>query len=103
MIFAADRRLRAFLEDGALPYFGLLLFLVLGIWLFWWLRKRYRDHEDHAANEVGMLMHFREMKAQGDLTDEEFRSIKSRLIKSNDGPVQGQSAGTKDNQSDPKD
>ena len=87
MTFAVSGEFWNFLKASAGPYLGLLTLMILGIVLFSWIRKRFHDHEGRSTDEFAMLMQFRELQAQGDLTDEEFRSIKSRLIKSNDVPA----------------
>lgn len=43
-----------------------------------WLRSRWNDNSEHAASALEMLSHYREMHLQGQLTEEEFRFIKSR-------------------------
>lgn len=43
------------------------------------IRSWFHDGEDPAASAHQMLVHYREMQRQGDLSDEEYRLIKSRL------------------------
>jgi hypothetical protein len=43
------------------------------------LRSWFRDGEDPAASAHEMLAQYRELQRQGDLSDEEYRLIKSRL------------------------
>jgi len=50
------------------------------IWLVVRVRSRYREDEDPAGDAHEMLLQFRDLHRHGDLTDEEFRSIKSRLL-----------------------
>lgn len=45
------------------------------------IRSRYRDNEDPAAAEQQMLAQIRDLHRQGDLSEDEYRSIKGRLVK----------------------
>ena len=59
---------------------GLISFFLFGIWLIVRIRTRYCDHEDPAAVEQQMLMQMGDLHRQGDLSEEEYRSIKGRLV-----------------------
>lgn len=63
------------------------LFAAIGFaaWLIFRIRSRYRDNEDPAADEQRMLMQLRDLRRQGDLSENEYRSIKGRLAKRLDG------------------
>jgi len=63
-------------------YWWLILFVILAVaaWLLFRIRARFRDHEDPAEDAHRLLMQLGEMHRQGGLSEEEFRSIKSRLI-----------------------
>lgn len=50
------------------------------IWLIVWVVGRFRENEDRHVDARELLMQFAEMQREGDLTDDEFRSIKKRLI-----------------------
>ena len=67
----ADPRLRAMLL-----FAGMLLLIAIGVYVV----GRFRDSsdEDQVAT-ANTLANFREMHAKGDLSDEEFRTIKTRL------------------------
>jgi uncharacterized membrane protein len=58
------------------------LFVIVAVtaWFLFRVRARFRDHEDPAEDKRRMLMQMGEMHRQGGLSEEEFRSIKSRLI-----------------------
>ncbi len=56
------------------------------IWLIVWIVGRFRENEDRHVDASELLLQFSEMRREGDLTDDEFRSIKKRLI---DSPQQG--------------
>lgn len=62
---------------------GLVGFLILLLLVTSWLRKRFRDDSsDPEAQADKMLLEYRELQRQGNLTDVEFRSIQERLLKS---------------------
>lgn len=94
MIFAAERKLWKLFQDSAIPLIALMVGVLFAAWLIGWIRNRYRDREDHAANELGMLLHLKELRREGDLTDEEFRSIQSRITPPGDGSARGMPAET---------
>ena len=58
-----------------------ILLLAGGVYL---LRAWYRDRDDTADHSDEILEQMRELRAEGDLSDEEFRSIKGRLTNSPD-------------------
>ena len=76
-----------FLKAVAPAVLGLLALLILAIVLFRWVRKRFLDHADRTTDELAMLSEIRELRARGELTEEEFRSIKGRLIGKSNGPA----------------
>ncbi len=51
----------------------------VSIWLVFYLRARFREDTGRTDNELEMLTQFRELRQQGELTEEEYRLIKSRL------------------------
>jgi len=54
--------------------------MVVAIVVTSWLRRRFRkDGTDPAARNRKMLLHYRDLHRQGDLSKSEFRSIKHRL------------------------
>jgi len=62
---------------------GLLALLIVLLFAAHWLRTRFRDDsEDPDAQRDKMLLEYRELQRQGNLTDVEFRSIQERLLKS---------------------
>jgi hypothetical protein len=60
-----------------------------GGWLLFQVRARFRDREDPAAETCRMLMQMGELHHQGGLSDEEYRSIKRRLIEPLDDSLRG--------------
>ncbi len=67
---------------GASWYWWLALFGVVAVaaWLLFRIRARFRDSEDPAEDNHRLLMQVGEMHREGGLSEEEFRSIKSKLI-----------------------
>lgn len=59
-----------------------LAFLLVSflIWLIVWIVGRFRENEDRHVDASELLLQFSEMRREGDLTDDEFRSIKQRLV-----------------------
>lgn len=54
--------------------------LAIGLWAFARFIAWMRDDEDNAAAEQMMLTQYTEMHRDGDLSEEEYRSIKGRLL-----------------------
>lgn len=54
--------------------------LVVLIWGIVRVRSLYRDDDDPAAVDQSMLLGLGDLHRQGDLTESEYRSIKSQLI-----------------------
>lgn len=50
------------------------------LWLASWVKGRFQENDDHEALSHQMLTQFGELYRQGDLSKEEFRLIKSRLV-----------------------
>lgn len=53
--------------------------LSLAVWAIGWLRSHFREDSDDADGTLEMLTQFRELHQEGGLSDDEFRSIRSRL------------------------
>lgn len=68
------------LLETAILTVGVIVAILVGIWLVASIRSRYRGHEDPAAQSQQMLTHMRDLYRQGDLSEEEYRSIKGRLM-----------------------
>lgn len=86
MIWAAKTDLDKTIEAG-LWWLLVLVLILVGIWVIVMIRSRYRGREDHAATAHLMLSQLGELHREGDLTDDEFRSIKNRLINQIDDEV----------------
>lgn len=57
-----------------------LLALIAVCWAIIRVTTWFRDGAGPAESEQVLLTHFRELHRQGDLSDEEYRSIKGRLV-----------------------
>ncbi|MEX0702225.1 MAG: hypothetical protein WD069_09025 [Planctomycetales bacterium] len=83
------------LEDflAAAPwYLALAVAIGILIWISLRIKARFRDGADPAGDPQWMLSHFRELQRQGGLSEEEFRSIKGRLMDRIDGSPRAQDA-----------
>lgn len=69
------------LQATLLEWLILLVAVTLLLWGIVRIRVWFREDEDPAARPHEMLAQFRELQRQGDLTEEEFRLIKGRIIK----------------------
>ncbi|AMV21865.1 hypothetical protein VT03_28445 [Planctomyces sp. SH-PL14] len=61
---------------------GVVVALCLLGWLILKLREWLNEDDGSAVDSTMLLTQFREMQSEGDLSDEEFRSIKRKLIAS---------------------
>jgi len=68
-------------SDVATPATLVVVVVVVGagLWLTLWLRASFREDTDHADRKLELLSQFRELHEQGDLSEDEYRLIKSRL------------------------
>jgi len=53
--------------------------LSVAAWSIGWLRSHFREDSDDADGTLEMLTQFRDLHQEGGLSDDEFRSIRSRL------------------------
>lgn len=87
MILAADQNVWKIFEASIWPWLGLVASLGVAVWLAFRIRAWYRDHEDPAEPVHEMLTQFGDLHRRGALSDEEYRSIKSRLVERIDDPA----------------
>jgi hypothetical protein len=66
--------------ESAFTWIGLVLVIGIGAWVVSWIRSRLADDEGSQAVDQRLLSQIADLKEQGDLTDEEYRSIKGRLV-----------------------
>ncbi len=77
--FERQKNWESHLESMTFPVIGLvvaLFLLAIGVQL---LRSWCRDRDDPADDSDELLDHLRDLRLEGDLSEEEFRSIKSRF------------------------
>ena len=67
-------------EASLLEWVALIAAIALAVWLIFRIRARFRGGDDPAAVDHGMLMQISELRRRGDLSEEEYRSIKGRLV-----------------------
>ncbi|WP_145224574.1 hypothetical protein [Gimesia algae] len=68
------------LGDHLVEWILAVLIVSFLIWLIVWVVGRFRENEDRHVDARELLMQFAEMRREGDLSDDEFRSIKKRLV-----------------------
>ena len=71
-------------------WIGIIVLTALAAWLIFRIRAWFRGGEDPAADDHGMLMQISELRRQGDLSEEEYRSIKGRLVQRIDATTRTQ-------------
>lgn len=79
MPLAAEEKLHRVLSESMWTWIGLVFALLILAWGIRRIRAWYREDDDPAGNAREMLSEIREMYVEGDLSEEEFRSIKGRL------------------------
>jgi uncharacterized membrane protein len=68
------------LNRSAWELFGLVLAILVMAWLIVEIRSWLTGDDDPAEGDHELLMSVRELNREGDLSDDEYRSIKSRLV-----------------------
>lgn len=72
---------------SALIFAGLVLLVGIGVWVVTRVRSRLADDEGSATGDHRLLTQIADLKEQGDLTEEEYRSIKGRLVERIDDSI----------------
>ncbi len=72
------QRVRELLNSSTIWWIGLAIALIVLALLLQWLRSWYQGGADDADAREEIARQIEEMYRRGDLTEEEFRSIKSR-------------------------
>ncbi|MDA0587450.1 MAG: hypothetical protein O2820_16115 [Planctomycetota bacterium] len=67
------------LTEGASHYAATILSIGVLAGIALWLRSWYREDDGTTEDAHDFLLQFKELKRQGDLTEDEYRSIRSRL------------------------
>ena len=89
MLLADRIEFRDLLSASAWTWIGLIVAFLVLAWIVVRVRAWYRDDEDHAENARQLLSEIQEMYDEGELSQEEFRSIKGRLTKQKDRASSG--------------
>jgi len=79
--FGNDPQFWEVVRRTTLAALSLIVAISVAILLIHLIRTRYRDNNDPTADETQMLLHVRELRREGDLSEDEYRSIKGRLAK----------------------
>lgn len=72
-----------------LSWVSLFLLMAVAAWLILGIRRRFRGREDPAEDKHQMLMQMGELRRQGGLSDEEYRSIQGKLKQTVDDSMRG--------------
>ncbi len=72
--------IQKFFGDAIFEFVGLGILITVSIALTLRIRQRFQGNDDPAEVDHQMLLQIKELRREGDLTDEEFRSIKGRLV-----------------------
>ena len=67
------------LTEGASHYAVTILSIGVLVWTALRLRSLYREDSDPAGDRYTLLLEFKELRRQGNLTEDEYRSISRRL------------------------
>ena len=89
MLLADRAEFREVFSASVWTWIGLIVAILVLAWIVVRVRAWYRDDEDHAENAQRLLSEIQEMYDEGELSQEEFRSIKGRLTKQKDRASSG--------------
>ena len=92
-------RIWRYLDVSTSEALGLIALIAIAVWLIFRIRARFLDGEDPAATDHLLLSQMTELKREGGLSDEEYRSIKGRLVNRIDTATRG--AGQQKNDASP--
>ncbi|MCA9039309.1 MAG: hypothetical protein KDA65_03070 [Planctomycetaceae bacterium] len=84
IVFGVKNPLAELLNQSWLLYTGLIVAVCFLIWVIIQVRTRLRDDADHNADPWQLLQQMQDLHRQGDLTEEEYRSIKGQLLSKNE-------------------
>jgi uncharacterized membrane protein len=84
---AAAKTVWDLLDQSMWSGIGLVVALLWLAWAAYRLRSWYGEDEDRADAGQEMLSQLRQMRAEGEVSEEEFRSIKGRLAQSRERPA----------------
>ena len=84
MLLAAQTSVGEVLFASVWTWIGLVVAILCLVWIVVRVRAWFREDEDRAEDALRLLSEIQEMYEEGDLSEEEFRSIKGRLTKQRD-------------------
>ncbi len=70
--------------DTLWPGIGLVVALVVAIWLIFRIRSWYGGDADRREGDAELILHLRGLQREGQVSEEEYRSIKGRLVERTD-------------------
>jgi hypothetical protein len=82
-----DNQLIKFFQESYLQWIALIFAISLLIWGALRIRAHFLEESDAAIDNHLLLNKFRDLKSEGELTEEEYRKLKSR-INLQDEPVE---------------
>ena len=93
----SEERFWHLLTEGAGHYATTIVSVGVLVATAFWLRSWFQDDSDPTGEPLDLLLHFKELKRQGDLTEDEYRSISVHLTgnsaeSSVDGPEQSEAS-----------
>ncbi len=74
-------------------WIGLLVLTAVAVWFVYRLRSRYLGDADPAACDHQLLSQLTELRGEGQLTEEEYRSIKGQIARKIEGSIRRQGDG----------
>jgi len=75
-----QKLLKELFEGSILEWILAVITVSFLIWMILRIVGHFRENEDRHVDTSELLLQFSEMRREGDLTDDEFRSIKKRLV-----------------------
>lgn len=69
-----------FFKETYLQWIGLGIAISLLIWGALRIRAHFRDESDASGDNHLLLSQFRELRSKGELSEEEFRKLKSQVV-----------------------
>lgn len=78
-----------------LKFIGAFVLLGAMIWLIVRIREWLWDDEGPADADEGLLLQFNDLRREGGLTEQEYRSIRSQLVARIDGSPRAETSGLK--------
>lgn len=89
--------------DSAWTFLSFGVVMIIGVWAVVRIRARFKEDEGFATSDHRLLSEIGNLQREGDLSDDEYRSIKSRLVTrlEDDLSVTSQQTPSPDSRSEP--